>query len=93
MSAYEILKKHNEQLREQFSLKSIGVFGSHATGKQTSKSDVDILVEYTKTVDFFEFLELKEHLEKLLGRKVDLVTKRALKPYMKKDILKQVVYV
>ncbi len=93
MSAYETLKKHNNQLREQFYLKRIGVFGSHATGKQTSKSDVDILVEYSRTVDFFEFLELKEHLEKLLGRKVDLVTKRALKPYMKKDILKQVVYV
>lgn len=93
MSAYETLKKNNKQLREQFHLKRIGVFGSHATGNNTPKSDVDILVEYSRTVDFFEFLDLKEHLENLLGKKVDLVTKRALKPYMKKDVLNQVVYV
>ena len=93
MSAYETLKKNNKQLRAQFHLKRIGVFGSHATGNNTPKSDVDILVEYSRTVDFFEFLDLKEHLENLLGKKVDLVTKRALKPYMKKDVLNQVVYV
>ena len=93
MSAYEILKKNNKDLRERFHLKSIGVFGSHASGKPTPGSDVDILVEYSRSVDFFEFLELKEYLETLLGKKVDLVTKRALKPLIKKEILKQVVYV
>jgi hypothetical protein len=93
MSAFEVLKKNDKQLKKQFHLKSIGVFGSYATGKPTAKSDVDILVEYSRSVDFFEFLELKEHLEKLLAKKVDLVTKRALKPLIKKDILKQVQYV
>ncbi len=93
MSAYDVLKKNNKQLRKQFHLKSIGVFGSHASGKSRAGSDVDILVEYSRSVDFFEFLELKEHLEALLGKKVDLVTKRALKPLIKKEILKQVVYV
>jgi len=88
-----MIKKHKRELKGRFHLKSIGVFGSHSTGTSTSASDVDVLVEYLHTVDMFEFLDLKEYLENLLGKKVDLVTKRALKPAIKKAILDQVSYV
>ncbi len=50
-------------------------------------------MEFKKTVDIFEFFDLKEYLEKLLNREVDLVTKRALKPLIKDKILNEVVYV
>ncbi len=87
------LATNKKNLAVKYKVKSIGVFGSFVHGKQKKKSDIDILVEFKETVDFFEFLDLEEHLEKLLGIKVDLVTKRALKPYIRDNILKETVYV
>jgi hypothetical protein len=63
------------------------------TGGAYERSDIDILVEFSKSVDFFEFLDLQYYLEELFNRKVDLVTPDALKPFMKNRILKEVVYV
>ena len=88
-----LLSKHRKELEAKYKVKNIGVFGSFARGEQRTKSDIDILVEFKATVDFFEFLDLEEHLERLLGIKVDLVTKRALKPLIKDKILNEVVYV
>ncbi|HDI23863.1 MAG TPA: nucleotidyltransferase, partial [Thermoplasmatales archaeon] len=53
----------------------------------------DILVEFEKPLGFFKFLELEECLSKLIGRKVDLVSKKALKPHIGKHILEEVVTV
>ncbi len=89
----EILKKHEEQIKKKFGVKKIGVFGSTVTGEAYERSDIDILVEFRKSVDFFEFLDLQYYLEELFNRKVDLVTPDALKPLIKDRILKEVVYV
>ncbi|MBE0426786.1 MAG: nucleotidyltransferase family protein [Nitrospirae bacterium] len=83
---------HKEILASKYKVKTVGVFGSFVRGKPKKKSDVDILVEFKKAVDFFEFLDLEEYLEQILGIKVDLVTKQALKPYIGKRILEEVVY-
>ena len=55
-------------------------------------SDVDVLVEFEKPVDILEFLDVKEFLEGLFERKVDLDTKKALKPLLTDRILKEVLY-
>ncbi len=89
----EILKKHEEQIKKKFGVKKIGVFGSTVTGEAYERSDIDILVEFRKSVDFFEFLDLQYYLEELFNRKVDLVTPDALKPFIKDKILREVVYV
>lgn len=89
----EILKNHKRELKEKFGVKEIGIFGSYVKEKQKDKSDIDILVEFDSPVDFFTFLELEEFLTKLLGIKVDLVMKKALKPEIGKYILKEVLYV
>lgn len=60
-------------------------------GEQSEVSDVDILVQFCEPVGW-EFLDLKEFLELILGTKVDLVTVNALKPQIKDKILKEVVY-
>jgi len=73
--------------------RKIILFGSCAEGFDTLESDIDILVEFSKPVNFFEFIRLEYFLSDLLGIKVDLVTKKALKPLIKNDILKQTVYV
>lgn len=87
-----IIASHMDVLRSQYKVNEIGVFGSYVRGEQKKRSDVDILVEYAETPDMFEFLDLEEYLSNILGIKVDLVTKGALKPYIGKRILEEVVY-
>lgn len=81
-------------LSERYAVETIGVFGSYTRGEQTKKSDIDILVTFASEaqVGFFKFLELEEFLAKKLGVKVDLVTKDALKPFIKDRILRETVY-
>jgi predicted nucleotidyltransferase len=86
------LSAHREIFAAKYKVKTIGIFGSYVRGKPKKKSDIDILVEFKRAVDFFEFLDLEEYLEQILGIKVDLVTKQALKPYIGKHILEEVVY-
>jgi len=89
----KILRDELPYLREKFNVKSIGLFGSYARGEQKDKSDVDILVEFSKPIGFFKFMELEDYLSKRLGVKVDLVTPDALKPMIKPQIMREVVYV
>ena len=81
-------------LKEKFEVETIGFFGSFSRGEQTKKSDVDVLVVFSKDahVGFFRFLELEEFLSRKLAVRVDLVTKDALKPILKERILKETVY-
>ncbi len=81
-------------LKEQFQVETVGFFGSYARGEQKKKSDVDVLVEFSQpnTIDLFDFIELEEFLGKKLSINVDLVTKSALKPMIKEQILKETIY-
>lgn len=81
-------------LKEKYQVETIGIFGSYTRGEQTRKSDIDIVIEFSKDaqIGFFKFLELEEYLTKKLQTKVDLVTKNALKPAMKEQILKETIY-
>jgi predicted nucleotidyltransferase len=80
-------------LKENYGVTELGIFGSVARGDNTEKSDIDILVTISKPMGYFEFIDLEEYLTELLGKKVDLVTKRALNRHIKDDILQQVTYV
>jgi len=86
------LAEHREELRQKYKVKKIGVFGSFVRGEQKKKNDIDLLVEFEETPSLFEFMDLEECLSKLLGLKVDLVTKDALKPRIGEQILREVVY-
>lgn len=89
----ELIRGHKEDFREQFGVKKIGIFGSYVKDTQSEKSDVDILVELEKPIGFIRFIKLENTFSRLLGIKVDLVTKKALKPYIGKQILQEVRYV
>ncbi len=80
-------------LKERFKVKTIGVFGSYVHGEQTPKSDVDVLVEFEEPIGLFEFMDLEFFLTDTLGIKVDLVSKKALKPHIGKRILEEVIIV
>ena len=87
-----MLKEELPNLRREHSVDTLAVFGSYVRGEQREDSDIDILVEFSEPVGFFEFMGLEFHLTDLLGVKVDLVTPDALRPLMRDDILESAVY-
>lgn len=93
MNTIEKLRRQEDIIKQKYHVKKIGVFGSFVKGEETEKSDIDILVEFEEPVDIFEFIDLKDFLKTLLGKEVDLVSVKALKPFLKDRILKEVVYV
>lgn len=72
--------KTNHSVLDEFSVKSISVFGSVVRGDERPDSDVDLLVEFEPDarIGFFAFARLQRRLSELLGRPVDLVTPDAL---------------
>lgn len=88
-----ILRQHKQELRQRFKLKEIGIFGSYLRGEQNKRSDVDILVDFEKVPGLLEIVAMERYLSKLIGKKVDLVMKTALKPRIGKHILKEVIYI
>jgi predicted nucleotidyltransferase len=88
----QIIRDKKPLLKKQYKVKEIGIFGSIVRGEEEEKSDVDILVEFTEPIGLFKFLELEEYLSHLIGKKVDLVSKKALKPRIGKRILSEVAF-
>ena len=86
------LKELKPTLYKQFSVKKIGLFGSFSDDSFTENSDIDILIELEKPIGW-KFFSLEIYLEEIFGRKIDLVTKNALKEQIKDSILKEVNYV
>lgn len=89
----KILKENEDILKEKFKIKKIGIFGSYVRREQKEDSDLDILVEFEDPVSLFEFMDVEDFLTQILGVKVDLVSKNALKPRIGKHILEDVVYI
>jgi uncharacterized protein len=87
-----ILKKTMPELAEEYSVERLGIFGSFSDGSYDNDSDVDILVDFKKPVGW-KFFTLELYLQKILGRKVDLVTRNALKSQIRDSILSRVKYI
>ncbi len=88
----KILSDHKRELLKK-GVRALSLFGSVARNESTSKSDVDILVDFDSKKGLFFFVELKKYLEKLLDCEVDLVTKNALHPALKKRVLDEAKHV
>jgi len=79
-------------LSSKFFVDKIGYFGSFARNEQTNSSDIDIIVSFSKPLGW-AFFDLQDLLETELGRKVDLVSIKALKEQLREIILNEVIYV
>ena len=90
---FKKLKEIKELILRNYSVKQIGIFGSYIRGEQDSDSDLDILVEFEKPIDIFKFVELERILSEKLNANVDLVSKKALKHFIGREILREVKYV
>lgn len=86
-------KEHKIDLSEKFHVESLSIFGSECRGTAGPNSDLDVLVRYKETPGFFAFLDLKQYLETITGRQVDLVTEGALKKQLRETILQEAVRV
>ncbi len=87
----EKIIKLKPKLREKYYVEKIGIFGSYARGEEEEESDVDIIVKFFRPIGW-DFVDLKDFLEKELDKKIDLTTENALKPQIKEAILSEVRY-
>ncbi|WP_353483749.1 nucleotidyltransferase family protein [Haliscomenobacter sp.] len=87
-----ILAANKDLLFLKYPIKELGIFGSVARKEEKTGSDIDILVEFSKPVGW-EIIDLAIELEDLLGYKVDLVSKKAIRPNLMPFIVKDIVYV
>ena len=89
----EVLRQCKQELKERYKVRSLGIFGSYVRNEQKKGSDLDILVEFDELPSLLQFLQLEHYLSALLGVRVDLVMKDALKPAIGRRILSEVVSV
>lgn len=88
----QTLAGHKDAIRA-LGARRLGLFGSQARGEASSHSDLDFLVEFEPGAKTFDgYMALKEFLEELFGRNVDLVVSEGLKPRLREGILRETVY-
>lgn len=89
----KIIDKNFDFIKKSYNVKNIGFFGSFARGQNKKGSDIDMIIEFSKPVGFFQFVQLEDFLSNILNGQVDLVTKNGLKPAIKESVLKETIYV
>ncbi|MFN3740863.1 MAG: nucleotidyltransferase family protein [Thermodesulfovibrionales bacterium] len=87
----DILTFHKKELEEKYKIKEISIFGSYIREDQKKRSDIDILVDFYEVPDLLKFIEIERYLEEVLGVKVDLVPKPALRAELRDGILMEAV--
>ncbi len=93
MSPYiESLQRNDvREMYEKQGINYLGIFGSAARGEERKDSDVDLLVDFNRTKTFFDLADIQLYLEEVLGKRVDLVSRKGLKkqlrPYVEKDLI------
>jgi uncharacterized protein len=85
------IKPKIEKIIKKKGIKKAGIFGSYARGEQNKNSDIDILIEPTKNMGFFEVVNLEEELKKALKKKIDLLTYASIHKLLRERILNEEV--
>ena len=88
----EKLQKALPQFKKRFPIERLALFGSYARGDQRADSDIDILVEFNGEIGW-EFFDLADEIEKILGSRVQLVSRKGIKPHYWEYIEEDVIYV
>ena len=83
----DTLRELNPTLQKQFAVETIELFGSYSRKENNSKSDLDLLVTFSKTPSLLKFIALENFLTDKIGVQVDLVMKDSLKPQLRSAIL------
>jgi uncharacterized protein len=90
---FNSIKKYREEAASELGLRRIGIFGSVAKGQDTPASDIDIVVDLNKQ-DLFRIIGIKQDLEKIFERKVDIISYRpGMNAFLKNRIDQEAIYV
>lgn len=89
----DLRKKHDQimEIAKSHGVEQLQIFGSVARGEEQADSDIDFLVSLEKDRSLFDLVDLKDDLEKLLGRPVDVVTENAVHWKIRDQILNEAV--
>ena len=88
----KILRQRLPELKERYNVTSLSLFGSYVRNQQTPRSDLDVLVEFAEAPHIFAFMDLENYLAELLGVRVELVSRKALKGNIGQRILREVLH-
>jgi uncharacterized protein len=77
------------EIARRHGVRRVRVFGSYARGQQTADSDIDLLVEFEPHRDLFDLIEFKHELEGRFGVRFDVLTEKALSPYIRDRVLQE----
>lgn len=89
----DVLSRSKPHLQKQFGVVGLALFGSTARGVASESSDVDVLVTFDGPATSYRYFDVQFYLEDLLGRPVDLVTDKALRPELRPHIERELVSV
>ena len=89
----DILRTHKSTLAERYGVTELALFGSFARDEATDKSDIDILVKFDKPATSKSYFGVQFYIEDLLGRRVDLVTHKALRSEFRTYVEREAVNV
>ena len=84
---------HLAEIGDRFHVNTLHLFGSAARDELTDSSDIDILLSYNRSPNSDDYFDLKFSLEDLLGREVDLLTERGLRPGFREVVASESVLV
>lgn len=94
MDVLSDIRKHRQEILRiagEYGASEVRIFGSTATGRSNADSDIDVLVKLQPGRSLFDIVALKQDLEDLLGRDVDVVTEASISPYIRKQVLEEAV--
>ncbi len=87
------LKVHMPEMKRRFGVRDLALFGSASRNTAGSESDIDILVAFDGPATSSRYFGLQFYLEDLLGRPVDLVTDKALRPELRPFVEREAIHV
>jgi predicted nucleotidyltransferase len=88
-----ILKVQKPVLEKRYCISELGLFGSYARGDYNEQSDIDILVDFNQRIDGFDYIRLAHELEDVFNCKIDLVSRKGIKPIYLPFVEKNLIHV
>jgi uncharacterized protein len=89
----EILKDRKPDLQKRYPISELGLFGSYARGDFNEQSDIDILVDFNGRIDGFDYIRLAHELEDAFKYKIDMVSRKGIKPKYLPFVEKSLIHV
>ncbi len=94
MKTFQLLQKNRKkiyEIAEKHGVSNIRVFGSVARGEEKKNSDVDLLVALGKKTSLMTLVRLEKSLEKETGRKVQIISDKAVNKHLKTQIFSEII--